>query len=498
MGYDCPERQLPKRFEGDISHIRGTVVFHDGIVMIAKRDREPPAAPRSQPSAVRWAAEACPGGIHYDISQRSKTMIEVTRGDAMHLYGSYGLKMDYTVRLSVRMSDPVNGEILKDALGKTQKRYPYLSLRIRRNAEKYCYEQNSSPVVLFHGDEQITLNSLESNYHIWAVSYQDDRIHLDISHGTSDGTGMYMVLSTLLYYYCAERYGLTDHTGIRTLEDPILAEESMDPADTVPPLPPAALNRPKMPDAFSLLKDAGLTPSEPVIYDIEIPEEEFVRFSKEHLASPGTMTCVLFSRAIDRLFPKRESPLMNSYIINARPMANDSKTIHNCVQTVKFEFSDEVRDRSFEEQCRIHREITAQSANEKKVMEQMAFSAGVAGMVLQKAKDIEAKKMTFGMSLDCGRKYFTYMVSYVGKWKYHQIEPWVKEFRTHVPIANDLLIEIAAMSGRIFLSVHQKFKEDIVLREVLKELEENHIPYVLHDPVPRDNAHMIEPEAVTE
>ena len=41
MGYDCPERQLPKRFEGDISHIRGTVVFHDGIVMIAKRDRDP-------------------------------------------------------------------------------------------------------------------------------------------------------------------------------------------------------------------------------------------------------------------------------------------------------------------------------------------------------------------------------------------------------------------------------------------------------------------------
>ena len=102
----------------------------------------------------------------------------------------------------------------------------------------------------------------------------------------------------------------------------------------MPKLPPAALNRPKMPEAFSLLKDADLTPAEAMIYDITIPEDEFVSFSKEHLASPGSMICILFARAIDRLFPNRNSPLMNSYIINARPMVNDSKTIHNCVQTV--------------------------------------------------------------------------------------------------------------------------------------------------------------------
>lgn len=309
---------------------------------------------------------------------------------------------------------------------------------------------------------------------------------------------MYMVLATLLYYYCAECYGLTDHTGIRTLEDPITAEETADPADAVPLLPPAALNRPQMPEAFSLLKDAGLTPAATKIYDITIPEEEYVRFSKEHIASPGSMVCILFSRAIDRLYPKRERPLMNSYIINARPMVKDSKTIHNCVQTVKFEFSDAVRKLPLEQQCGFHREITAQHASEKKVRENMAYSASVADMVMKKTKDAEARKMTFAMMLDRGRSYFTYMVSYVGKWKYPQIEPWVKEFRTHVPIANDLLIEIAAMSGNIYLSVHQSFQEDVIVREVLNELEEHHIPYVLHDPIPKDNARLPEPMTDTE
>lgn len=420
-------------------------------------------------------------------------MIEITRGDALYLYGSFGLKLDYTVRVSVRMQDPVNGEILKDALEKTRQRYPYLSLRIRKNETKFYYEENPAPVVLFHTDESVTLNSPESNYHIWAVCYWDDWIHLDISHGTTDGTGMYMVLATLLYYYCEECYGLTDHTGIRTLEDPITAEETADPADTVPPLPPAALNRPQMPEAFSLLKDAGLTPAATKIYDITIPEEEFVRFSKEHLASPGSMVCILFSRAIDRLYPKRESPLMNSYIINARPMVKDSKTIHNCVQTVQFEFSDAIKELSFEKQCGFHREITARHASEKRVKENVAYYANLTNIVMQKANGVESRKMAFAMILNDVRKYFTYMVSYVGKWKYPQIEPWVKEYRARVPIVNDLLIEIAAMRGNFYLSVHQSFQEDIVLREVLNELEANHIPYVLHDPSPKDNARFPEP-----
>ncbi len=34
-------------------------------------------------------------------------MKELTLGDVMHVYGSFGLKMDYTVRLCVRLKDEV-------------------------------------------------------------------------------------------------------------------------------------------------------------------------------------------------------------------------------------------------------------------------------------------------------------------------------------------------------------------------------------------------------
>ena len=141
-------------------------------------------------------------------------MKELTRGDVLHVYGSFGLNMDYTVRLCVRMKDEINGEMLSEAVRNTSKRYPYLSLQMKRNENRVYYEDNPKEIALINDNKRISLNSEESNYHVWAVCYRDDFIYLDIYHGLLDGTGMYMVLSTLLYEYCSRRYGVTDHKGI--------------------------------------------------------------------------------------------------------------------------------------------------------------------------------------------------------------------------------------------------------------------------------------------
>ena len=162
---------------------------------------------------------------------------------------------------------------------------------------------------------------LISDYHIWSVSYNGDRLYLDISHGVTDGTAMYMVLATLLFYYCNERYGVADSTGICTLEDEITPDETIDPYDLVPMLDPSKLPAAGLEPAFSLAEDTDLKPCEPLVCDIELPEKEFVDFCFANEASPGTMVCVLFARAIDTLYPKKARDIRNSYIVNARPMS---------------------------------------------------------------------------------------------------------------------------------------------------------------------------------
>ena len=96
-------------------------------------------------------------------------MKQITTGDMLHAYGSFGLHMNYAVRLTVRLTDRIDGVILANAIRKTQKRFSFLSVRMRKDAESLYYEENPNPVVLLNTDAQISLNSEQSNYHVWAV-----------------------------------------------------------------------------------------------------------------------------------------------------------------------------------------------------------------------------------------------------------------------------------------------------------------------------------------
>ena len=403
--------------------------------------------------------------------------IPVTLGDAMYVYGGLGLKMDYAVRFHLKLKDIIDSQMLADAVKKTQQRYPYLSLRLRKDESEYYYEENEATVRLHHTDDRISLNTEMSNYHIWSVCYYEDRLYLDISHGLLDGTGMYKVLTTLLYYYCANRYDVTDRNGITTLNDPILPEECADPADEEPPVSPDLLQSTPRDLAFSLVEDGKLEPSGQLITDVKIPESAFVRFSSAHDASPGTMVCVLMSRTIDKLYPNRQKELMSSYVINARPMVNAPCTHHNCVQTVFFDYTDRIKVMPFDRQCTVHRGTTFIQSDADRVKMQMRISANRMKMVLNSCPTCEMKKKICAQMLDAGKTYFTYMVSYVGKWKFKQLEPFIQEFWTHVPNANNLLTEIASVNGNIFLSIHQSFAGDSVVKGFLQQLEENNIPY---------------------
>ena len=305
---------------------------------------------------------------------------------------------------------------------------------------------------------------------------------------------MYMVLATLLYYYCEKRYGVTDHTGIRTLDDTILPEETIDPMEHLPSIDLSGRQAPQTVPVFSLAADAGLTHSSTQIWDIEIPEEAFVSFSSANDASPGTMISILFARAIDALYPEREKIIMSRYSVNARPMLHAKETHHNCLSGVAFPYTDRVKTLPFKTQCTVHRGATFIQSDAEKVCGQLIGVASYVRSILQGLPTLEGKKRAFGQMMSGGDTAFTYMVSYVGQWRLKALSPYILEFWTHVPSANSLVIEIAAVNGKIFLSVHQTFREDLIIRSFQRQLEENGIPFQLRQPVKPDNARFPEPD----
>ncbi len=420
-------------------------------------------------------------------------MINITTGNLMHIYGCFAEKVDYTVRLTVRLYDPVDASILARALSKTRQRYPYFSLQIRKTESEYYFEENPRPVTLHNTGGRIRLGAAETNGHLWAVCYYDDYIHLDTFHGMTDGIGMYHLLSTLLFYYCNERYGVEDHSGIRVLTDPVSPEETADPQDTLPDVDLSQVKVLPWKEAFTLETDGGLTPAAPTLWDVVIPEEPFVRFTAANDSSPGNMVSLLLARAIDALYPAADKDIISAYVINARPMLNARESSRNCLGMAVFDYEKRIKDKPMPVQCTIYRGKTFVQSDSDIVRSDVAISASRMRRVAESSPTLSAKKENFGKMFSAGEGYISFLVSYVGKWPYPVLGKYIQEFWTHPPNTFSLMAEIAAVNGNFFISIQQRFQEDCVREAFLEQLRENDIPYEVRRVVDCDIAHIKEP-----
>ena len=406
-------------------------------------------------------------------------MRRITTGDMMHVHGSFGAKVAYTARLSVRMTDPVDPALLERALEKTRRRYPYLCVRMERDGESFYYEDNPLPVVLLRRDGSAALNAEETNHHVWAVCCSGEYLHLDMYHGVTDGTGMYQVLATLLYYYCALRYGLTEHGGIRTLEDPVRPEELRDPQDGLAPPEGPQGAPPVLTPAFTLETDGGLTPSPPTLWDVELPEEAFMRFTSAHDASPGTLVSLLLARAVDGLYPRRDKEIVSAYVVNARPMLGAEETCHNCLSMVLFDYSDRIRAMPLTRQCTVYRGKTFLQSDGDRVRAAMAMNAAAVRQAVQESPTLAEKERIFGEMFQGGEGLVTFLVSYTGQWRHPALGSYMRELWGHPPNTFSLMAELGAAGGKVFLTLQQRFREDTVREAFLRQLEENGIPYAV-------------------
>ena len=402
--------------------------------------------------------------------------LNVTRGDATMLYAT--ANGSYTVRLHFRLDESIKPEIMRKALDLTAGRYPYFCVTLKKNEKEFYYVRNDAPIALLHTDRMITLGTDETNGHIWAVCYNDDHLYLDFFHGRSDGTGMYRLAATLLYYYFHELYGLTDSSGIRTLDTPVTREEIEDPMEHLPILDLSSLSIPPAPEALNLMGSLGFERGEGKGYirKLSIPEDVMIPFIKENDASPGILVCVLMARAVERVLPDHAKPIINNYVINGRPMLNARDSFHNCSSRAVLEYSDSIAKLPLNMQCTAYRGKTILQSDENTVRNMLTVSASMSQMILD-LPDFNTKVQVAGSSMADVYKASSYIVSYVGRWAYPQLEDHICEFWTETPAGPFPLIELSAVNGNVFISMVEAFRENTYYEAFLEELKENNISY---------------------
>lgn len=113
-------------------------------------------------------------------------------------------------RLSAELTETIEPEILKQAQIRTVKRFPSISLRLKRGVFWYYLEHIDTEPPLYEdvANPCVRMNFKKTKGFMFRVRYHDAKIALEFFHVLTDGTGGLCFLKTLVAEYLTLKYGV--------------------------------------------------------------------------------------------------------------------------------------------------------------------------------------------------------------------------------------------------------------------------------------------------
>ena len=135
-------------------------------------------------------------------------------------------------RLTAHLADPVDPEVLQQALNRVVRRFPSIAVRLRRGVFWYYLEQiPSAPLIQLDGKDPLTkMKFSDIRQCAFRVLYYNKRVSVEFFHALTDGNGGIIFLKTLLAQYLTLKFGLTIpcENGVLDLSEPPKPEELED------------------------------------------------------------------------------------------------------------------------------------------------------------------------------------------------------------------------------------------------------------------------------
>ena len=388
-----------------------------------------------------------------------------------------------TFRITIKLKDMVDEPVLVDAVRKTMERFPYFCVRLVVADDALYFEDNPAPMPVLHTDEAIELGAPETDYHLFVVSWWKNKVHLNVMHALTDGGGMYHMVQTFLYYYCSEYYGRE-----LSSEGVWLAGESVDPAEWEDPARGEIVYDPRRTvekwdsPAFQIA-DGGLVKltESSIVYNIRIPEDQFMRFNMSKEGSPATIVALFLRRAIASLHPEAADPVAIALCVNQRRALGAPLAHQSLVGDARLVFKEAMKGMDFELQETCYRGMVAVQTNKDMVLKEVSEYKDL-------MEELEALPTHADRARRCKEladeksRIFTATVSYVGKVDMGEAEFYVQEFHalpsTALPsCTTPLTLELSAVNGSFYVNFLQFFESDVYLRAFIQQLRDNDINY---------------------
>jgi hypothetical protein len=221
----------------------------------------------------------------------------------------YTMKMTgpLTMRMRIRLKEPVNGEILDGAVQKAMKRYPYLAKKLTVKDGTFVLEDNDLPVPVIETRHPMPcFCTKEMNYHMVGVDYEGCDIFFTIAHNLGGGRGLVNWGYTILYQYVWDLTGEDPNwEGVRKPGvGPEPGEEFFQFPDELPDIPvqwkgfPPEVKTVPVNEISKALEEDRAAGYYFTVFSLD--EKELMARIKEAKGSPVTWIAVLYYRAIRR------------------------------------------------------------------------------------------------------------------------------------------------------------------------------------------------------
>ena len=389
----------------------------------------------------------------------------------------------HTFRVSIKMKDMIDMNILRKSVDKTMKRYPYFLVKLKIENETVDFEKNDNEMPILNQEKPIVLASKESNYHLLAFCYWKNIIQIEIYHALTDGGGIYELIKTLLYYYCSEYYEKElSFEKIHLEGEKILEQEFIDPAIDLNyeniDLSVEKFNG----NAFQLVSGGKINLTEDCkCYNIRIPENEFMRFNISNDGSPGTIIALLVARAIEKYHQNTKDPIVISMCVNQRKALKAPLAHQSLVGDVRIVYGDRIKKLPFSTQATCFRGMVTLQSDSDVVLEELKGYKNTIDELSKLSTNKEKHKYCVDL-MNQTTKSMTATVSYVGKASFGDAEKYIQEFHvmpsTALPSsATPLTLELSAVNGNFYVNFMQYFDEDLYFDAFVRELRENNINY---------------------
>ncbi len=404
-----------------------------------------------------------------------------------HLIYAAGKGILNTIRTGITFNEPVNINLLEKALEATITRFPYFSVRLVRENEEYFLCSNELPIVISHGRRALTLNSSESNYHVFALSYEENDLYIDTSHFITDGMGKFPFIKTLIYCYLHEMYPdeVFDTSYIAMPGSDIPQSEMTDypyPDEPIFTEPLGSLSRPENVFLLDDQPTGYLNRNKWTSFCMKIKQKDLMKYVSSVDGSPATFVTTLIYRAITDIHPDNNLPLVCGMQHQFRKALGNFRSHLSHVNIIPINYPDKLRGKNIEllnTMARGTLVIRADDANDiLTVNEHIRNEKIIKSMTLSQKHDFMQKVLLDGIGKN------TFEVSYTGRVPWNGLDKYITNFLPYIDmsLSGGISAEIFSLGEDFSINIMQRIEDTKYIDRMQELLKESNINFIMEKP----------------